>query len=241
FTPALSAMRRWKIPDFVGVLIIYFGIFVMAATVFATTLPIFAKELVALFSTLSTLSDRLASAYAQGGIAALGLPDFLVPLVTLFDPASALASLRDNAGDIAKSLAKFLSSVGIKGAGVFASLGAGIADVALVFVFTFFFVLERHNIRDFSYRVVGKTAAAYFRSKEKPVVSALSAWIRGQLFLGLSIFALTLVGLYALEWIFAIRMESRFALALIAGITEFVPYLGPILALVPALALALGM
>lgn len=36
-------------------------------------------------------------------------------------------------------------------------------------------------------------------------------------------------------------MESRFALALIAGITEFIPYLGPVLALLPALALALGM
>lgn len=46
--------------------------------------------------------------------------------------------------------------------------------------------------------------------------------------------------MYLLEWVFGIRLESRFALALIAGVTEFVPYLGPILALLPALALALG-
>lgn len=111
----------------------------------------------------------------------------------------------------------------------------------LVFVFTFFFVLERRNIRDFFYRAVGGDAARYFRTKEAPVVNVLSAWIRGQMLLGLSIFALTLTGLFALEWVFGIRLESRFALALIAGITEFVPYLGPVLALLPALALALGM
>lgn len=76
------------------------------------------------------------------------------------------------------------------------------ADVVLVLVFTFFFVLERHAIREFFYRVVGEKAATYFRSKETPVVTVLSAWIRGQMFLGLSIFTLTLFGLYLLEWVF---------------------------------------
>lgn len=241
FSPALATFNRWKIPDFLGVLFIYFGVFVLAATVFATTLPIFATQIVALFSTLSGLAGKLATDYAAGGVGALGLPGFLVPLVSLFDPSSVLASLRDNAGGIAKSTAAFLSSVGIKGAGAFVAFGTGVADVVLVLVFTFFFVLERRKIRDFFYLAVGEKAAAYFRSKETPIVTTLAAWMRGQLLLGLSIFSLTLVGLYALEWIFGIRLESRFALALIAGITEFIPYLGPVLALLPALALALGM
>ena len=241
FTPAIATFEKWKIPDFLAVAFIYFGIFVLAASVFATTLPIFATQIVALFSTISSFADRLAAEYASGGVSALGLPDFLVPLASLVDPSSILASFKDNAGGIAKSVATFLSSVGSKGFGAFASIGSGVADVVLVFVFTFFFVLERRNIRDFFYRAIGEEAAAYFRSKEVPVVNVLSSWIRGQMFLGLSIFSLTLVGLFALEWIFGIRLESRFALALIAGITEFVPYLGPVLALLPALALALGM
>ena len=116
FSPALNTFNRWKIPDFLAILIIFFGIFVLAASVFATTLPIFATQIVALFSMLSTLADKLASDYASGGISALGLPSFLIPVVSLFDPASALSSLRDNAGGIAKSVATFLSSVGIKGA-----------------------------------------------------------------------------------------------------------------------------
>ena len=240
FSPAVDTFNRWKIPDFIAVLLIYAGIFILAASVFATTLPIFATQFVALFTSLSAVSGRLASEYASGGISALGLPSCLVPVVSLFDPQSVLDSFRDNAGNIAKSAASFLSAVGAKGAGAFASFGAGVADVVLTFVFTFFFVLERRQIRDFSYRVIGPKAAGYLRAKEGSVVNVLSSWIRGQLLLGASIFFATLSGLYILEWVFGIRLESRFALALIAGVTEFVPYLGPILALLPALALALG-
>lgn len=202
FSPALTAMNRWKIPDFLGILLIYFGIILLAVTVFATTLPIFATQIVALFSALSSIADRLASDYASGGIAALGIPEFLVPLVSLFDPASALSSLRDNAGSIAKAVAGFLSSVGIKGVGVFAAFGAGIADVVLVTVFTFFLVLERHAALDLFYRAVGEKTAGYFKTKEQPIVSTLSSWIRGQMLLGIAIFSLTLSGLYLLEWVF---------------------------------------
>lgn len=115
------------------------------------------------------------------------------------------------------------------------------ADVALVTVFTFFLVLERHAVLEFFYRAVGQRAAAYFKTKERSIVLTLSSWIRGQMLLGISIFSLTLFGLYVLEWAFGIRLESRFALALIAGIMEFIPYIGPLIALLPALALALGM
>ncbi len=124
---------------------------------------------------------------------------------------------------------------------MFAAFGAGVADVVLVTVFTFFLVLERHAALDLFYRAVGEKAATYFKAKERPIISTLSSWIRGQMLLGIAIFSLTLFGLYVLEWIFGIRLESRFALALIAGIMEFIPYIGPLIALLPALALALGM
>lgn len=65
FSPALNTFNRWKIPDFLATLIIFFGIFVLAASVFATTLPIFATQIVALFSTLSSLADKLAYEYAS--------------------------------------------------------------------------------------------------------------------------------------------------------------------------------
>jgi predicted PurR-regulated permease PerM len=48
------------------------------------------------------------------------------------------------------------------------------------------------------------------------------------------------VGLYILEWIYGVDTGSITTLALIAGIMECVPYIGPFLALAPALVLGLG-
>lgn len=64
FSPAVSTFEKWKIPDFVAVIFIYLGIFVLAASVFATTLPIFATQIVALFSTISSFADRLSADFA---------------------------------------------------------------------------------------------------------------------------------------------------------------------------------
>ncbi len=66
--------------------------------------------------------------------------------------------------------------------------------------------------------------------------------MKGQVILCLSIFALTLIGLFALR-LFGIKIDDIFTLALIAGLMEFIPYIGPFLALLPALAIAasLGM
>ncbi len=241
FSPALNAMNRWKIPDFLGVLVIFFGISVLAGTVFATTFPIFAKQSVALFEAIRTSADRLSDAYAAGGAAALPVPEFLRPALAYFDPASAIAAVRDNVGGIAKSLAGFLSSVGTKGVGAFSAVGASVADFALLVVFTFFLTLERHAVRNFFYRAAPKAVSGFVREKEGRIVTMLSSWVKGQTLLGMAIFSATLIGLNVLDFAFGIRLENRFGLALVAGITEFVPYVGPLLALLPALALALGM
>lgn len=63
---------------------------------------------------------------------------------------------------------------------------------------------------------------------------ALRRWLMGQLAAMLVVGTLTFVGLWALG------IESALALGFIAGILEFVPFLGPVLAAAPALAIALS-
>ena len=64
--------------------------------------------------------------------------------------------------------------------------------------------------------------------------AALRRWLAGQVAAMLVVGALTFLGLWLLG------MESALALGFIAGILEFVPFLGPVLAAAPALALALA-
>ncbi len=63
---------------------------------------------------------------------------------------------------------------------------------------------------------------------------ALQLWLRGQLI------QMVLIGLLATVAVWLIGVPSPLALGLIAGVGEFIPYLGPILAAIPALLVALS-
>jgi predicted PurR-regulated permease PerM len=61
----------------------------------------------------------------------------------------------------------------------------------------------------------------------------IGRWLRGQLLLSLIIFLMTYAGLTILGVRYAL------VLALFAGVTELIPYIGPFIGLVPALFIAL--
>jgi predicted PurR-regulated permease PerM len=62
----------------------------------------------------------------------------------------------------------------------------------------------------------------------------LGQWLRGQVLLGAIIFALTWIGLSLLQVKFAL------VLALIAGVTEWIPIVGPMLGAIPAILVAVS-
>lgn len=65
--------------------------------------------------------------------------------------------------------------------------------------------------------------------------AALQRWLLGQVVAMLAVGALTFLGLWALG------IESALALGFIAGILEFIPFLGPVLAAAPAIAMAMAL
>ena len=66
-------------------------------------------------------------------------------------------------------------------------------------------------------------------------------WVRGQLLLGVSIFLATVIGLPILTLIgFSEFGQFTLLLALIAGILEWLPIIGPIVAAVPAILIGLS-
>lgn len=66
----------------------------------------------------------------------------------------------------------------------------------------------------------------------KDIGNALCLWLEGQFM------SMLLVGLLSAAATWAIGLPSPLALGLIAGITEFIPYVGPVIAAVPALLVA---
>ncbi len=100
--------------------------------------------------------------------------------------------------------------------------------------------LERHSIGKFILDNVPNTVQSYLLEHYKEIQKTLNAWIKAMLILSFSIFFITYISLTLVEMVFGFDTERTFTLALIGGVMEFIPYIGPIIALIPALIIGLG-
>lgn len=104
--------------------------------------------------------------------------------------------------------------------------------IIFTLVLTFYLLLERDNLENrISALFVGREERV--RSLIVRMQDKLGAWLRGQLLLSLIIGVLTYIGLIILNIPYALP------LALIAGVLEIIPVIGPIISAVPAVLIAL--
>lgn len=105
-----------------------------------------------------------------------------------------------------------------------------------------FFVLKD---RDRFPRAVAGALPEHWRDDGSNVLAILARvggrWVRGELLLGAAVFAATVIGLTILTFVgFAEFGEFTLILALIAGVLEWFPIVGPILAAIPAILIGLS-
>lgn len=102
----------------------------------------------------------------------------------------------------------------------------------LILVIIFYLVVEKNAIDKLFKAVAPVQYHSYLIGLFGVIQKKIGAWARGQLILGLIIGVLSFIGLIILLPKYAL------VLALVAAVTELVPYLGPILGAVPAIFLA---
>lgn len=110
----------------------------------------------------------------------------------------------------------------------------GLFSVIIFLVITFYMLAEENSIRRVVWSITPVRKQAYVLDVLTRMQKRIGLWLRGQLILCAVIFLLTYIGLLLLG------VKYALILALIAGLTEFIPYLGPILGAVPAVFLASG-
>lgn len=102
----------------------------------------------------------------------------------------------------------------------------------LLLVLTFYLLLERDNLeKRISELFVGREEMV--RKLIIKIQEKLGAWLRGQLLLSVIVGVLSYIGLFILNIPYALP------LALIAGVMEVVPVIGPIISSLPAILVAL--
>lgn len=109
-------------------------------------------------------------------------------------------------------------------------------DVVLVMTIAVFFSIERVAVFNFLSKITKHPKKTYATLEQLSM--RLWVWLEGQLLLCVIIALCVALWLWIISW-FGFNLPNKFSLALIAWLTEFIPYLGPILGSIPALLVAL--
>lgn len=237
FSPFLNSFNKRKIGDFLGITIIYAFLIIFVGLVFFTIVPIFVKQVSFFIASIGNFVNDFYIAYERNGIEWLWIPSFLHPIIEKVDLKEILSMLNNNISQISSFFADNFKNVLSSWVGLVSSITSSVFNFILVFVFAFFIALERKEIRTFFYMILPHKTSKYIELKEKTVVKTLWSWLKWQFLLWVSIFTITLIWLLIIK-LFWVHIEEVFTLALIAGMMEFIPYIGPFIALLPAIAVA---
>ena len=118
---------------------------------------------------------------------------------------------------------------------VFSALGGvvgGIFGLFTILILTFYFLVDAGRLRETFLDLFARRDRARVDAAVREITVKVSAWLGGQLLLALVIGVTSAVGLWLMD------VPFFYVLALIAGVGEMIPVVGPILAAIPAVAVA---
>lgn len=110
----------------------------------------------------------------------------------------------------------------------------GIFGILTVLILTFYLLLEADSLRKLFLHLFPRRRRPQISAASGEVTAKISAWLNGQLLLAATIGTTAAIGL----WL--IGVPYFYVLALIAGIGEMIPIVGPLLAAVPGIAVGLS-
>jgi predicted PurR-regulated permease PerM len=130
-------------------------------------------------------------------------------------------SIKEFAGNLAGAL--FQTTKGVL---------SGFVSVITVLAISFYLTVEENGMKNFIKNLTPYKHHAYIMKLINKIQRKMGAWVLGQLILSTVIFGLTFIGLTFL------KVEFALILALIAGLLEVVPFIGPIISAIPAVFFA---
>ncbi len=228
--PGVRALQRMGFPRGVAILMLYFLAFLILAFLLISLIPVVATQVQQIAFLLNDkinafLSDPRISLPLLTADVNLRLTEFVrstLEGLAIENFTDALQIVGENMSSIAQG--SVLAITRIAG-----SVGTFFVKFILVLVFAFFIQMEKEGLRLW--------VRSFFRSKYRAMIDVkleaihqkIGQWARGQLLLGLCVGSLVFVALAIMGIPYAAT------LAILAGFTEFIPYIGPFIAAIPAI------
>jgi len=212
--PFADWFAKRHVPRGVAVVLVYLVLGGLLTTAIIVLIPV----------VIDQLSQFVASAPTSPLIGYLGR----------FQAVTAHYGLQDNVHAALQSLQE-----GVSGSftSIFSTISGFVrawAALFIVLVLTFYLVVEDGAARRSFKNLAPEEYQPYLSQMLLKMQKKVGAWLRGQLLLGVIVGIAVYVGLLVLDVRYALL------LACIAGLFELLPYVGPVLSVVPAAIIALG-
>jgi len=205
--PAVEWLKLKGIPKILGVIILYLVLVALIALIVVLIIPPIGAQIDQLSDSFPVYWDKIST-------------DF-----------SLTANFLNRYG-IYQSLKSAFQSLNFSQAtsGIFSRLQdfvQGIISFLVILVITFYLLVQENATKGILRSLMPNKYLPYAYQVFNRVQKRLGGWMRGQLLLGLIIFSVTYVGLLIIGLFFG-SVKYALILAILAGLFEFVPYLGPI-------------
>ncbi|MFA5052151.1 MAG: AI-2E family transporter [Patescibacteria group bacterium] len=213
--PWVNVLQRRRIPRVLATVFIFFLFFGSFVIILVLLIPPIATQIADISKNLPAYYNRVVTDFQS-------FREFSLQQNLLNSLQSSLQSLQTNLGQTTAGVFNALSSI----------FGGFVSFIFMV-VMTFYMLLEENALKKFVKSITPSKYHPYIFQLLNRSQDRLRMWLRGQLILCLIIGFLAWLGLT----IFGVKYSL--VLGLWAGLTEFIPYLGPFLGGIPAVFIAL--
>lgn len=213
FDPLIDWLQKRKMPrtlSIIGVYIVFF--IIVGGAIYLLTGPIIAQ--------VKDLSRAFPEFYVKINQGINQLKNI--------DSGLAADTVSTSFADLTKSLSQATS-------GIFktvTSIFGGVISFFMVLVITFYLTVEEDSMKRFVQSIVPTRHRPYAAQLIAAMQHRMGYWLRGQLILSVIVFTMVYLGLSLLG------IKYALVLALVAGIFEIVPFLGPWISAIPAVFFA---
>jgi predicted PurR-regulated permease PerM len=227
--PPVERLARLGLPRWVAILLVYLVVVLLIVEALSLTLrPLvdqistFVTDLPALAAQLDVQLQRISEFYRG-----LQLPPQLREAIDEW-----LAGLAENGVGIDPGVILPVVNIG-------AGLVGAMFGYLLIPVWAFYLLKDRRTLTDRFDQALPAEWRADVWEISRIIQRVFGQWVRAQIFLGVTVGAATFIGLLILgQTIDPVFGRFALLLAIIAGLFELLPIIGPILAAIPAILLA---
>jgi len=210
--PLVSDLHQRKIPRIASVLTVYVAAIAVVVLVGYLVLPPVGFEIRQLSGNSAAFAEAFRTKLYQAGVT----------------PGSGVATaittgFQSFVGQFSSGGSLFQTTVGVFN---------GVVDIVTILVISFYLVLEQNSLKEAVVSIIPAQHQQRTVHLVEKVQKKIGKWLIGQFIVSASVFMLSLIGLTLLH------VQYALVLAILAGVFELVPYMGPFISAIPALFFA---